>query len=65
MAIDEAGVGLVRLDDTIDDIAAKALRAAREAEEKARRKKEADASKVGNPANSPRKSPTSAKNPRE
>jgi hypothetical protein len=44
---------------------AKALQAAREAEEKATRKKEAGVGKVENPPNSPRTTPTPEKNPRK
>ena len=60
-----AGAGLVSVDDTIDDIASKALQTAQEAEEKAKRKKEAGAGKVENPPNSPRTTPTPEKNPRK
>jgi hypothetical protein len=56
---------LVSVDDTIDDIAAKALQAARAAEEKAKREKDAGAGKVENPSKSPRTTPTPEKKTRK
>jgi hypothetical protein len=52
---------LVSVDDSIDDIAAKALQAARDAEKRAKRKKEADSGKVENPSIVPRTTPTPEK----
>ena len=60
-----AGAGLVSVDDTIDDIAAKALQAAREAEDKSKREKDAGAGKVANSPKSPRTTPTPKKNLRQ
>lgn len=54
--------GLISVDDTIDDVAAEALRAALDAEDKARRKLEGGAGKVEKPSIAPRKTPTPGKN---
>ncbi len=54
---------LISVEETIDEIAARALQSARDAEERAKAKQATQAGKVTNPPSSPQTVPTPLKNP--